>query len=211
MDPTSLLDFLWRVGEEILGAGPEGERGVTGAGLSTKRLGVKLMTGGGAKGSSLPTSRSLPFVDAFFTECSCLSTGVSIGGLPTSDLISIRGFAGIRGREPADLLVDMDAELPGLRGATSADRGVSSESLSESDEVSESSSFATLGDKGNGKDFSDDAAEAFAAAKVDARRAAALGVRALVETDALARTAAILSGCRNCTLSDFDHLGGSGR
>lgn len=177
------------------------------------RLGVKLITGGGAKGSSLSISRSLPFVDGFFTECSCLRTGVSIGGLPTSDLISIRGFAGIRGREAADLLVDMDAELPGLRGATSADKGMSSESLSESDEVLESSSFAALGDKGDDEDFSeaDDAAEAFTAAKVDARRAAALGVRALVEADALARMAAMLSGCRSCTLSDFDHLGGSGR
>lgn len=210
MRPTSLLDFLWRIGEEILGAGPAGERGITGAGLSAMRLGVKLITGGGAKGSSLSTSRSLPFVDGLFTERSCLRTGVSIGGLPTSDLISIRGFAGIRGREAADLLVDMDAELPGLRGATSADKGMSSESLSESDEVSESSSFVALGDKGDGKDFSDDKAEAFAAAKVDARRAAALGVRALVEADALARTAAMLSGRRSCTLSNFDGLGGSG-
>lgn len=80
---------------------------------------------------------------------------MSIGGLPTSDLISIRGFAGIRGREVADLLVDMDAELPGLRGATRADKGMSSESLSESDEVSELSSFAALGDKGDGEDFSE--------------------------------------------------------
>lgn len=206
MDPTSLLDFLWRVGEGILGVGPAGERGVSGAGLSAMRLGVKLITGGGAKGSSLSISRSLPFVDDFFTECSCLRTGVSIGGLPTSDLISIRGFTGIRGREAADLLVDMDAELPGLRGATSADKGMS-ESLSESEEVSESSSFGTLGDKGDDEDLSDDTTEAFAAAKVDARQAAVLGVRALVEADALARTAAMLSGCRSCTLSDFDHLG----
>lgn len=34
MDPTSLLDFLWRVGEEVLGAGLADERGVAGAGLS---------------------------------------------------------------------------------------------------------------------------------------------------------------------------------
>jgi hypothetical protein len=100
----------------------------------------------------------------------------------------------------------MDAELPGLRGATSADKGMS-ESLSESEEVSESSSFGALGDKGDDEDFSDDTTEAFAAAKVDARQAAVLGVRALVEADALARTAAMLSGCRSCTLSDFDHLG----
>lgn len=190
-----------------------GSWGVTGAGFSARRLGVKLITGGGAKGSSLSTSRSLPFLDGTFTECSCLRTGVSTGGLPTSDLISIRGLAGIRGREAADLVVDMDAELPGLRGATSADKGMSSESVSESDEVSDSSFFTALGDTGDGKGFSeaDDAEEAFAAAKVDARRAAAFGVRALVEADALARTEAGLSGCRSCTLSDFDHLGGSGR
>jgi hypothetical protein len=155
MDPTSQLDFLWRVGEEVLGAGLANERGVAGAGLSAMQLGVKLMTGGGAKGSSLSTSRSLPFADGFFTECSCLRTGVSIGGLPTSDLISTRGFAGIRGREVADLLVDMDTELPGLRGATRVDKGMSSESLSESDEVSESSSFTALSDKGDGEDFSE--------------------------------------------------------
>lgn len=29
MDPTSLLNFLWRVGEGILGVGPAGEQGVS--------------------------------------------------------------------------------------------------------------------------------------------------------------------------------------
>jgi hypothetical protein len=106
------------------------------------------MTGGGAKGSSLSTSRSLPLFDGTFTECSCLRTGLSIGGLPTSDLISIRGLAGMRGREAA---VDTEAELPGLRGATSADKGMSSESLLEECEVSESSSFTAL----NGEGFSE--------------------------------------------------------
>jgi len=134
--------------------------------------------------------------------------------------MSIKGLAGMRGREPA---VDTEAALPGLRGATRADNGMSSESLLEE---SEPLSFFTnldgrgfseakkilLGMKGRQEaKYLPDAIGVFAAAKIDARRAAAFGVRALVEADALARTAVMLSGCRNCTLSDFDHLGRSGR
>lgn len=131
---------------------------------------------------------------------------MSTGGLPTSDLMSIKGLAGMRGREPA---VDTEAELPGLRGATSADKGMSSESLLEESEVSESSIFAVLDDKGLSE--ANAANDAFAEARIDARRAAAFGVRALVEAEALIRTAVTLSGCRSCALSDCDHLGGSGR
>jgi hypothetical protein len=62
--------------------------------------------------------------------------------------MSISGLAGMRGREPA---VDTEAELPGLRGATSADKGMSSESLLEESEVSLSSFFIAFGGKGFSK------------------------------------------------------------
>lgn len=100
-----------------------------------------LIAGGGEKGSSLPLG--------FLIEFSCLNTGVRTGGVPTRDLISIKGFGGAR----EDLFVETEAELSGLRGGTKVDKGLSSELLSEeSDEVSESSVFLCWGtgfDAGN--------------------------------------------------------------
>lgn len=100
-----------------------------------------LIAGGGEKGSSLPVG--------FLIEFSCLNTGVRTGGLPTRDLISIRGFGGAR----EDLFVETEVELPGLRGGTKVDKGLSSELLlsEQSDEVSESSFFRRWGtDLGSG-------------------------------------------------------------
>ena len=97
------------------------------------------------KGWSFSMSGSLCFVLKFLTESSCRKIGFSSGGPPVKELMSMSGFAGIQGR----LLDRLDAELPGRRGATRSDNGISSESVSE---VSVDSSALSAGLRGGGRD-----------------------------------------------------------
>lgn len=95
--------------------------------------------------------------------------------------MSIRGLGGAR----EDLFVETEAELPGLFGGTNADNGRSESLSEESDDVSESSFFCgcciRLGTEAG------EALAEFALVKIDARRAAASGVNALVEAEARVR------------------------